>query len=322
MVKYFSTISSQTTKLAARNLINGNIVVFPTETVYGIGADALNNRAVKRIYRIKKRPKKNSLIVHINSNRLVQFWAREIPDYAIELINKFWPGPLTIVVKKNLEISSLVSSGKNTIALRKPNHQIALDLLESFENYGGKGVGAPSANIFTRVSTTNGIYASEDLGKFLKEDDFILEGGDSELGLESTILDCTSKLPKIIRLGSLLKSDVEKIVAIDSEIDSNFESIGYPGNSPKHYSPRAEVRISQSEEIPFNEWVISLKGLNFKHEVKHLREFENISEYAKNLYSTLRKVDEMNLRIIYIVPPPNEGLGEVILDRIYKSAGL
>ena len=176
---------------AALALKEGHLVAFPTETVYGLGADATNEKAVSRIYEVKGRPTDHPLIVHISSMELLDKWASEIPEYAIKLAGAFWPGPMTLVLKRTDLAKDFITGGQDTVAIRVPFHTLANQLLKEFESLGGDGVAAPSANRFGKVSPTNSQAVEEELDNFLLENDQILDGGQSQIGIESTIIDCT-----------------------------------------------------------------------------------------------------------------------------------
>ena len=186
---------------AAANLLAGNLVAFPTETVYGLGADATNASAIARIYEVKGRPADHPLIVHIADLKYLEQWISDIPEYAIELARAFWPGPMTLVLKRSELAKNFITGNQNTVGIRIPNNSLALGLLEAFHKIGGAGVAAPSANRFGQVSPTSAAAVKEELGNYLAESDLVLDGGPSEVGLESTIIDCTGDEPIMTREG-------------------------------------------------------------------------------------------------------------------------
>ena len=188
---------------AAANLLAGGLVAFPTETVYGLGADACNADAVARIYAAKGRPADHPLIVHVASMDGLGDWADDMPAYAISLARDFWPGPMTLVVKRSALAADFVTGGQDTVGVRVPDHPVALGLLEAFERAGGKGVAAPSANRFGSVSPTTAQAVSDELHDYLEDGDQILDGGACDVGVESTIIDCTGDVPKILRPGAI-----------------------------------------------------------------------------------------------------------------------
>jgi L-threonylcarbamoyladenylate synthase len=179
---------------AAHQLQAGILVAFPTETVYGLGADATNADAVARIYAVKGRPADHPLIVHVADAQDISEWASEIPDYAIDLARSFWPGPMTLILKRTDLAQDFITGGQDTVGLRVPDHTLALAFLSAFKKIGGKGVAAPSANRFGHVSPTTALAVHEELGEYLNPDDLILDGGPSQVGVESTIIDCTGVL--------------------------------------------------------------------------------------------------------------------------------
>jgi len=176
---------------AATTLLRGNLVAFPTETVYGLGADASNKDAVARIYQVKGRPADHPLIVHISSAAQLDKWASEIPEYAIKLARAFWPGPMTLILPRTDLAKDFITGGQNNVGVRVPEHSVALALLKEFEKQGGQGIAAPSANRFGKVSPTTASAVSDELSDYLSKDDLILDGGPCAVGVESTIIDCT-----------------------------------------------------------------------------------------------------------------------------------
>ena len=194
---------------AAANLARGALVAFPTETVYGLGADACNSAAVARVYSVKTRPSDHPVIVHIASMDRMGDWADDVPMYAIALARDFWPGPMTLVLKRSALAGDFITGGQDTVGVRVPDHVVALALLEAFENIGGKGVAAPSANRFGHVSPTTAVAVSEEIGEYLESTDLIIDGGACSVGVESTIIDCTGDLPRILRPGAITVAMIE-----------------------------------------------------------------------------------------------------------------
>ncbi len=219
--------SIETLNQAAKRLNGGALVAFPTETVYGLGADAENESAIARMYEVKGRPTNHPVIVHISNQNLVSYWAEEIPDYAISLMRKFWPGPMTLILKRSEKAKDFITGGQEFVGLRIPSNPIALKLLSEFELLGGHGVAAPSANRFGSVSPTSASDVAEEIGALLGEDDLILDGGASEVGVESTIIDCSRELPRILRLGAITEAMIESVTPIDT--DSNLAEIRVSG---------------------------------------------------------------------------------------------
>ncbi|MFM7776524.1 MAG: L-threonylcarbamoyladenylate synthase [Actinomycetota bacterium] len=301
---------------AAKRLQIGALVAFPTETVYGLGVDAENEPAVARMYAIKGRPANHPVIVHISNQNLVSYWAEEIPDYAIALIRKFWPGPMTLILKRSRSAKDFITGGQEFVGLRIPSNQIALKLLSEFESLGGHGVAAPSANRFGSVSPTSASDVAEEIGELLREEDLILDGGASEVGVESTIIDCSRELPRILRLGAVTEAMIESIVPIDT--DSNLEEIRVSGSLTRHYSPRAKV-VTDREAKP-GEGLIGLSDIQTPDGVVRLSAPDSIEDYARSLYGALRKGDSEGLRVIVVNPPRGEGLAAAIRDRILRAS--
>jgi L-threonylcarbamoyladenylate synthase len=214
-----SNCTASIIKDAALALKDGHLVAFPTETVYGLGADATNEKAVARIYEVKGRPKDHPLIVHISSLELLDKWASETPEYAIKLARKFWPGPMTLVFKKTDLAKDFITGGQDTVAIRIPSHTLANQLLKEFESSGRYGVVAPSANRFGKVSSTTAIAVELELGQYLSNLDQILDGGSSKVGIESTIIDCTSDLPIILRPGGVTVEMIKELLDIELDLD-------------------------------------------------------------------------------------------------------
>ena len=205
--------SAYATQKAAEQLKAGHLVAFPTETVYGLGADATNENAVRRIYEVKGRPTDHPLIVHVSSIRAMNIWAREIPDYAMELAHAFWPGPMTLILKRKDIAKDFITGGQDSVGIRVPSHPIALELMTRFEALGGVGIAAPSANRFGQVSPTSASDVHEELGRFFHSEDLILEGGRSDVGIESTIIDTTGNFPIVLRPGAVTRNDIGRILS-------------------------------------------------------------------------------------------------------------
>jgi len=240
-----SNCTASIIKDAALALKEGHLVAFPTETVYGLGADATNKDAVARIYEVKGRPKDHPLIVHISSMELMDKWASEIPEYAIKLARAFWPGPMTLVLKRTELAKDFITGSQDTVAIRVPFHTLANQLLKEFESLGGYGVAAPSANRFGKVSPTNSQAVEEELSNFLSENDQILDGGQSQIGIESTIIDCTKDLPVILRPGYITSEMVESFLSLNlANFDSGNNKVMVPGLLEAHYSPNARVILN------------------------------------------------------------------------------
>jgi L-threonylcarbamoyladenylate synthase len=320
-MRIISNCTESTVKNAATSLINGNLVAFPTETVYGLGADATNKEAIARIYRVKGRPSGHPLIVHVSSIEKLNKWAREIPEYAIKLANTFWPGPMTLILSRTHLAKNFISGGQNNIGIRVPSHNVALALLKEFEAQGGNGIAAPSANKFGAVSPTTSRDVEIELGDYLSRDDLILDGGPSLVGVESTIIDCTRSIPRILRPGGITKDMIEQILVdtIFSDFDNLITGkVKAPGLMESHYAPRANVFISG---VPNKgDGLIALSNLKTPEGVQRLASPVNNEQFAQQLYGALRSADEKNLQNVYVVPPSGNDIAVAINDRLMKAS--
>jgi L-threonylcarbamoyladenylate synthase len=305
-------------KLAAKALMSGNLVVFPTETVYGLGADATNKEAVGKIYHVKGRPTSHPLIIHISSINLISKWAIEIPEYVFKLATDFWPGPMTLILKRSNLAKDFITSGQDSVGLRIPNQSTALNLLKEFERMGGLGIAAPSANKFGAVSPTTAKAAQEEIGNSLGENDIILKGSKSSIGIESTIVNCISQTPEILRPGKIDIDSIEN--SIKMRVVSNYQSskVRSPGMHKAHYSPQATVILD--EKVQEGEGFIAMSNVSTPRGVIRLSSPRNDQEFAHNLYEALRAGDRKKLKIIKVIPPEGSGLAESIRDRLLKSS--
>ena len=313
-----SNCTQEAINKAARALIDGHLVAFPTETVYGLGADANNSKAVARIYEVKARPTDHPLIVHISSINQIGKWARDIPDYAITLARKFWPGPMTLILKRSDLAKNFITGDQEYVGLRVPSHSLALALLTQFESLGGEGVAAPSANRFGAVSPTTSLAVDEEIGKNLNQEDLILDGGACSIGLESTIIDCTGKSPSILRPGAITLEMVEESVDGKIEATSSTRSIKASGLLANHYAPKAKVRLDMPAKP--GEGFIAMANIPTPFGATRLAAPVNVEDFARVLYEALRNGDRANLTTINILSPEGEGLAESIRDRIIKSS--
>ena len=303
-------------KSAALTLKQGHLVAFPTETVYGLGVDAENLQALNRMYEVKGRPKDHPVIVHIGNIEELDYWAKEIPAYARALAEKFWPGPMTLLLPRTKHALDAITGGQEIVGIRFPSHPIAQELLREFHRLGGHGIAAPSANRFGNVSPTSAEDVVEELGDFLGEEDLIIDGGDCQVGIESTIIDCTGDAPRIVRLGAITKEMIEEVIEI-RDLQSN-STIRASGTLPRHYSPRAKVLIDQ---VPVKgQGMIALSGQSTPSGVMRLASPETIEDYAHDLYGALRKADAEGLREICVFLPEGDGLAEAIRDRVMRAA--
>ena len=316
-MSFLSICTAETIKSAAFALKRGHLVAFPTETVYGLGADATNPEAIAAIYAAKGRPADHPLIVHISSLQEMGQWAQDISGYAITLARDFWPGPMTLVLKRSSLAKDFITGGQDTIALRVPAHPIALALLKEFETIGGKGVAAPSANRFGAVSPTTAEAVEEELSPYLSESDMILNGGQSLVGVESTIIDCTGPAPMVLRLGAITPLMIEESTGLIA-LESNPSGIRTSGSLDSHYSPKAEVILDVVAVA--GDGLIAPDQIPTPNGVIRLAAPSTIEEYARTLYSALRSADQQGLSAVVVLQPGGDGLAAAIRDRLQRSA--
>ena len=302
---------------AARQLKDGHLIAFPTETVYGLGADAQNESAVARIYKVKGRPQDHPLIVHIGDWQLMGEWAEEIPDYAIDLARAFWPGPMTLILKRSELAKDFVTGNQNTVGIRVPNQTLALQLLNEFSKIGGKGIAAPSANRFGQVSPTTAEAVREEIGSFLDRDDSILDGGPCAVGVESTIIDCTGLAPKILRPGAITVEDIKGVTALDVESPVHSE-IRVSGSLENHYAPAAQVLLD-IEPQP-GDGFIAFAHFPTPAGVIRLAEPNSAEQFAYLLYAALREADLKELKRVVVAQPKGNGIAIAIRDRLMRAA--
>jgi L-threonylcarbamoyladenylate synthase len=303
---------------AAANLLAGGLVAFPTETVYGLGADACNEMAVARIYSVKGRPADHPLIVHVASMDGLGDWADDVPAYAISLARDFWPGSMTLVVKRSALAADFVTGGQDTVGVRVPDHPVALGLLESFERSGGKGVAAPSANRFGNVSPTTAQAVSDELGDYLADGDQILDGGSCDVGVESTIIDCTGDAPKILRPGAITAQMITESTGLAVVGVVEESSIRVSGSLEAHYAPAATVVLDQSPVA--GQGFIAMADVLADEGVVRLAAPKNDEEFARVLYSALRAADEQGLETVVVTQPQGDGIAVAIRDRLRRAA--
>ena len=305
-------------KKAAQALKDGHLVAFPTETVYGLGADATNGKAVSHVYSVKGRPSDHPLIVHISSINQLDRWAVEIPEYAINLVKNYWPGPMTLILKRSVIAKDFITGGQDNVGVRVPKHPVALALLSEFESLGGYGIAAPSANRFGAVSPTAARAVKEEIEHYLQTTDLILDGGQCLVGVESTIIDCTSDHPAILRPGAITAEMIEQTTSfkIFSSI-SNFK-IRASGLLESHYSPKAKVILGANAEP--GDGFIAMANLPTPIGAVRLARPQDIEQYAREFYSALREGDRRGLKKIVVVEPQGSGIAEAIRDRLYRAA--
>jgi L-threonylcarbamoyladenylate synthase len=297
--------------------MSGGLVAFPTETVYGLGADACNAEAVARIYSVKGRPTDHPLIVHVASMDALGDWAADVPAYAIALARDYWPGPMTLVVTRSELAKDFITGGQDTVGVRVPNHPVALGLLEAFARAGGKGVAAPSANRFGNVSPTTAQAVSDELSDYLGMSDVILDGGACTVGVESTIIDCTGDVPKILRPGAITEEMIEHTTGLDV-LDADGVAIRVSGSLESHYSPIAKVVLDQSPLA--GQGFIAMADIETAAGVIRLASPTTHDEFARVLYSALRAADEQGLSTVVVAQPGGNGIAIAIRDRLMRAA--
>jgi L-threonylcarbamoyladenylate synthase len=317
MATIISQCSLSVLRQSAEKLKSGDLIAFPTETVYGIGADAENKDAVARMYQAKNRPANHPVIVHIAELNDVDYWAKDVPEYAINLMRDFWPGPMTLLLKRREVAGDFLTGAQEIVGLRIPANSVALGLLNEFKAVGGMGIAAPSANRYGAVSPTTAEAVSQELSEYLLPGDQILDGGPCLVGVESTIIDCSSDNPKILRPGAISAEMIEESTGIIlAEVSET--KIRTSGSDKQHYAPRAKVIIGG--EIQSGEGLIAMSEIATPEGVIRLAEPKSIEEYARVLYSALRMSDSQNLEKVRIIPPRGEGLAVAIRDRINRAA--
>jgi len=304
---------------AAEILRAGGLVAFPTETVYGLGADASSEKAVSRLYAVKRRPADHPVIVHFGSAEKAFAWAREVPAAAKKLGERYWPGPLTLILKRSAQAKDFVTGGQDTVGLRVPSHAIAHELLEEF----GGAIAAPSANRFGLVSPTTAAHVREDLGKDV---DLVLEGGPSEVGIESTILDLSQSKPVLLRPGHLSKKQLEDVLGVEV-LEKTEASQRHPGGLERHYAPRTPARMVPSYGL--DKAITELKArvavLAFSRPDERvdywLRMPREPQAYAQRLYAALRELDTAGCERILVEAPPDSPEWTAVRDRLRRACG-
>jgi len=299
-------------------LLTGGLVAFPTETVYGLGADASNAASVARIYSVKGRPADHPLIVHVASMDGLGEWASDVPAYAIALARDYWPGPMTLVVRRSDLAGDFVTGGQDTVGVRVPNHPVALGLLEAFAAAGGKGVAAPSANRFGNVSPTTAQAVAAELGDYLADGDQILGGGACDVGVESTIIDCTGDLPKILRPGAITVEMIEQSTGLTVVGSVEEPEIRVSGSLDSHYAPVATVVLDQSPTV--GQGFIAMADVVAADGVVRLAAPKSHEEFAHDLYAALRAADEQGLATVVVQQPAGDGIAIAIRDRLKRAA--
>lgn len=302
-------------------LKRGGLVALPTETVYGLAADAENELAVRRIFATKGRPETHPLIVHVSGIDALDGWAREIPETARKLAAEFWPGPLTMVLPRGPRALDVVTGGQDTVALRVPSHEVARKLLKAF----GGGLAAPSANRFGHVSPTTADHVAADLGTDV---DLILDGGPSEVGVESTIVDLSSARPAILRPGGVSREDISRVLGVDVQLEVS-STVRTPGTLASHYAPRAGVFLAdrstvyrRAEALEHSGQRIAVIGprQRLPGGVALLEAPDDAEGLARVLYAKLREADTEGFDLLVVQLPPEDGMGLAVQDRLKRAA--
>ena len=319
---------------AAEVLRAGGLVAFPTETVYGLGADASNAEAVRKIFAVKRRPAWHPLIVHLGDAEMLDEWAVDIPDAGHTLADRFWPGPLTMILARSARVPDAVTGGQDTVGLRVPDQPVALAMLAAF----GGGVAAPSANRFVRISPTTADDVRAELGN---EVDVVLDGGPCAVGVESTIVDmstwdsakkpaCT---PTILRPGAVTAAMLEEALGsqVSLHVGVDHPTVRAPGTLDSHYSPNARVEVSSATGVRRRARVLVAEGLRVgvlaptllrvPPEVHHFDPAGDSAAYARCLYRRFREADSIGLDVLLVVPPDSDGVGLAVVDRIRRASG-
>jgi L-threonylcarbamoyladenylate synthase len=320
-MEIISSCTASSLKDAAASLRSGNLVAFPTETVYGLGVDATNNDAVAHLYQVKGRPSDHPLIVHISSMANLDKWARDIPEYAIKLARTFWPGPMTLILPRTNLAKDFITGNQDSVGIRVPSHPLATALLTEFEDQYGLGVAAPSANRFGKVSPTTADAVVEELSAYLTPADLILDDGPCQIGVESTIINCTQDIPEILRPGAITATMISDLIGLQVNqiaTGSSKLTIKAPGLLQSHYAPKAKVFLSTTPDL--GDGFIALSDIPTPPGAIRLSSPKNNKEYAQLLYQALRLADTRQLPRIIVIPPTGDDLATAICDRLEKCA--
>ena len=294
--------------LAIRYLNDDLLIGLPTETVYGLAALASRPKAIAKIFQVKARPTNHPLILHLANYQQLEKWAQDVPSYVQVLCEKFWPGPLTVILQRTTKVCDEITGARETVAIRIPNNQVALTLLKKLDD----GLVAPSANRFGKVSPTSAKHVVDDLGDDVS---LVLDGGDCEIGVESTILDCTRSMPQILRSGAITKDVLESVAKISIAL-SDGESRA-SGMLEKHYAPNCRVELVETTADAERR---SSELVSENQQVQILDFFGDAVSYANQLYARLRQADQSGTDVVIAVMPINAGLGEAIRDRLIKAS--
>ena len=325
-------------KEAARYITGGELVGFPTETVYGLGANGLDENAVRKIFMAKGRPQDNPLILHVNSIEMLRTLVVEIPDKALKLIDAFWPGPLTILFKKNNIVPEVITAGLDTVAIRMPSHKIALELIGA----SNTPIAAPSANTSGRPSPTRAEHVVEDMNGKIP---LIIDGGETGIGLESTVIDLTEDIPMILRPGGITPRDIIEVLG-ECKIDPGLEETSIdstpksPGQKYRHYAPKAKMFVFTGKSEDVNKEML-IRATKAKHEgkkvgimttienveffsgfmIEEMGSLDDVDSIAHNLFHLIRKLDEAKVDLILCQGVERDSIGLAVMNRLYKASG-
>lgn len=312
-----NTKTTQSPTLAARYIANGEVVAFPTETVYGLGANIFNEEAIKKIFEAKGRPSDNPLIAHIADLSQLKSITSEVPPIAQKLIEAFFPGPLTLVLPKHKNVPAVATAGLDTIGVRMPSHPTAQQLLRAC----GVPLVAPSANLSGRPSPTTWLAVREDLSGRIA---CILKGNQTKVGLESTVVDCTGQVPLILRAGGVTLEQLREVIPeTDVAAHDDHNAPKSPGTKYRHYSPRAQVFISNFPQFTMPGGEAGYIGIDPPASLDAFRKVQlckDIAEYAHSLFQFFRECDDAGVKTIYCQAVSDEGLGLALMDRIRRAA--
>jgi L-threonylcarbamoyladenylate synthase len=308
---------------AVQALRDGDLVAFPTETVYGLGANAQNPAAVARIFEVKGRPTTHPVIVHLDSPRYLHRWVRDVPESAMRMGDRFWPGPLTIVMPRAPHVHDIVTGGQDTVAIRVPAHPMAQQLLKAF----GGGIAAPSANRYGRLSPTRAEHVRDELGEAVR---VILDGGECQVGLESTIVACEGQDVRLLRPGAVTASQLRSVVG-ELIVGADLQSPRVPGSSPAHYAPTTPMVIVPSGEIDAQAAALSSGGrriavlaqrlpLKAHKYVTWINAGKRPEQYAQDLYANLRTLDKAGCQQILVQEVPHDERWDAVSDRLLRAA--
>jgi len=311
--------------LAARALADGHLGVLPTETVYGLGARADDAHAVARVFATKGRPVDHPLIVHVYEAAAARAWAASIPNYAEPLMERFWPGPMTLVLPRSTRAADFITGGQDSVAVRVPGSPVAREVLRTLAELTGDasvGIAAPSANRFGRVSPTTAQHAAEEIGDFLEDGDVILDAGPCVVGVESTIIDCSQQAPVLLRPGKITAEQIEQVGGVDLSSKSTTRA---PGTLAAHYAPHARVRVTDVASLAEQAsdpavGLIALASVPTPAKMVRLCAPHTEEEFAACLYRAMREADSLQLESVLAVPPDGAGLAAAIRDRLQRAA--